>query len=67
MTTDKEEFSLSSCYFDNCRVYLEEDVKRFIIRLKEEIYEDDLTGWHNKRTLKHYSKIIDKLAGSKLT
>ena len=43
------------------------DVKEFIKKLKEEIYEDDLLGWRNKRVLIHYSKMIDKLAGKKLT
>ena len=43
--------------------YEEEDIKEFIKELKEEIYEDDLLGWRNKKVLKHYSKKIDRLAG----
>jgi len=36
-------------------------LQEFIKLLKEDIYEDDFLGYHNKKTLKHYSKIIDKL------
>lgn len=48
-------------------VILKEHFKKFIKDLKNEIYEDDLLGWRNKNTLKHYSKIIDKLAGKKFS
>ena len=47
-------------------IVLKDDVKQhiqeFIKDLKNEIYEDDLIGWHNKQTLKHYSSIIDQKA-----
>lgn len=45
------------------KMYLEKDVKKFIKNLKEEIFEDDYLGWRNKKTLKHYSNMIDKLSG----
>lgn len=44
-------------------VVLKEHVRKFIRDLKKEIYEDDYLGYKNKKTLLHYSKIIDKLAG----
>ena len=34
-------------------------------KLKEEIWEDDFNGWHNKETLKHFSKIINRIFGEK--
>jgi len=56
--SDKERFA---------KTYHRNHVKEFIEELKEAIYEDDLLGWRNKKVLKHYSEMIDRLAGDKLT
>lgn len=45
------------------KMYLERDIKKSIKDFKEEIYEDDLLGWRNKKVLKHYSDILDKILG----
>lgn len=44
---------------------VESSFDEFIKSLKKEIYEDDFLGWRNKRTLKHYSEIIDKMINIK--
>lgn len=56
---DKESLKAIDIFHKN----IETQDKHFIDKLKEEIYNDDLLGWKNKRVLKHYSKIIDKLSG----
>ena len=52
------------CSGDDCGwCYLEDDIKKIIKLLKNDIYEDDYLGWRNKRTLEHFGKIIDKRFG----
>ena len=49
---------------DDCGwCYLEDDIKKIIKLLKNDIYEDDYLGWRNKRTLEHFSELIDKRLG----
>ncbi len=52
-------------YLENA--YKEEDVKEAVKKLKNEIWEDDWNGWHCEDTLEHFSEMINKIFGEKIT